>query len=171
MAEPLALPRGAVHLAPAPPAARHALRGRPETLARAAQALGLRVPETCRAVRDGDRALLWLGPDEFLLLQPPGIAAAGLAALAVDPVIAVDISQRQAGLILSGNDAASLLNAGCPLDLDPAPFPVGACTRTLLGRTEVVLWRAAPETFHLEVARSFLPYAVAFLREAAHGLD
>jgi len=71
---------------------------------------------------------------------------------------------------VEGADAAALLNAGCPLDLDEAAFPVNACTRTLLGKAEIVLWRMAPERFHVEAGRSFMPYLRAFLREAALGL-
>ena len=32
--------------------------------------LGLAVPDACRATVSGERSLLWLGPDEFLLLAP-----------------------------------------------------------------------------------------------------
>ena len=35
------------------------------------------------------------------------------------------------------------------------------CTRTVFGKAEIVLWRIAPEVFHLDVARSFVPYVWA----------
>jgi sarcosine oxidase subunit gamma len=63
------------------------------------------------------------------------------------------------------------LSAGCPLDLDLAAFPIGACTRTVLGKTEIVLWRRAQDSFHLEVWRSFATYLTAFLSEAIRGLE
>jgi sarcosine oxidase subunit gamma len=38
----------------------------------------------------------------------------------------------------------------------------------VLAKAEIVLWRTAPEIFHIEVWRSFLPYTQALLREIAH---
>jgi sarcosine oxidase subunit gamma len=60
-----------------------------------------------------------------------------------------------------------LLAAQCPLPLDLAAFPVDMCTRTVFAKAEVVLWRTAPETFRLEVARSFARYVVDMLSEIA----
>jgi sarcosine oxidase subunit gamma len=40
------------------------------------------------------------------------------------------------------------------------------CTRTVLAKAEVVLWRTATETFRIEVARSFVAYVSEFLAEA-----
>ena len=58
-------------LRPLAPASRLALRGGPQVLAAAADALELpRNESPCRAVRNRDRAALWLGPDERLLLGP-----------------------------------------------------------------------------------------------------
>ena len=79
----------------------------------------------------------------------------------------VDVSQRQIGLELSGANAALALNAGCPLDLGLGAFPVGAATRTMLSKAEIVLWRRETALFHVEVWRSFADYAVSFLAEAA----
>ena len=65
--------------------------------------------------------------------------------------------------------AARILNAGCPLDLDLHAFPVGFATRTLFDKIEIVLWRRAETTFHVEVWRSFAPFVAASLAEAARG--
>jgi sarcosine oxidase subunit gamma len=79
----------------------------------------------------------------------------------------VDVSHRQCGIELSGGAAVDVLNAGCPLDLAEAAFPIGMCTRTVLAKSEIALWRVAAGTFRLEVARSFVPYVRAFLHESA----
>jgi sarcosine oxidase, subunit gamma len=81
----------------------------------------------------------------------------------------VDVSHRQVGLIAAGPAAARVLNAGCPLDLDPHAFPVGFATRTLFDKVEIVLWRRAEATFHIEIWRSFAPFLAASLAEAARG--
>ena len=82
----------------------------------------------------------------------------------------VDVSHRQVGLLVHGPQSVLLLESGCPLDLDLRAFPVGMCTRTMLAKAEVVLWRPAAEEFHLEVWRSFAPYVTQFLAEAARGI-
>jgi sarcosine oxidase subunit gamma len=92
------------------------------------------------------------------------------SALSALPHSLVDVSHRQTAFTISGPHAATLLNAGCPLDLDEHAFPVGMCTRTMLAKTEVVLWRTAARGFRVEVWRSFAAYASQFLAEAARGI-
>ncbi len=133
-------------------------------------ALGVLMPTVpCRSVITRNRAALWLGPDEWLIVAPD--SASELAALARQaagehPVSIIDVSQRSGGLEVAGPRAAWCLNAFCALDLDLHAFPVGMCTRTLLGAAEIVLWRIAPEVFHLDVARSLMPYVRACLEES-----
>jgi sarcosine oxidase subunit gamma len=128
----------------------------------------------CRANASGDRAALWLGPDEWLLLAP--VAEGGElersleAALEGLPHSVVDVSHRQTAFGVSGPEATTLLACGCPLDLDEQAFAVGMCTRTLLAKAEVVLWRTAPATFRLEVWRSYAAYVSLYLSEAARGM-
>ena len=83
------------------------------------------------------------------------------------PHALVDISHRQIALRLGGPHAADILSGACPLDLGIAQFPVGACTRTVFAKADVVLWRTAADTFQLEVARSFGAYVSDLLREIA----
>ena len=123
----------------------------------------------CRAMVARDRAALWLGPDEWLILAPDGenaLAAQAAKAAEPSPASVVDVSHRAASIEISGPRAAWCLNAFCALDLDLSAFPPGMCTRTLLGKAEIVLWRLGPETFHIEVNRSFAPYVWRCLEEA-----
>lgn len=155
-----------------PPAARHVLRGGPQVLSAAADALGLRHSETpCRAVRNNARATLWLGPDERLLLGPADAAREmdGLlqSALAGMPHSLVETSHAHVAVELSGARGCAALNIGCPLDLDPAAFPVDMCTRTVFAKAQIVLWRTGPETFRVEISRSFAPYVTKILSLAA----
>ncbi|MDR3374355.1 MAG: sarcosine oxidase subunit gamma family protein [Ancalomicrobiaceae bacterium] len=128
-----------------------------------------REPLKANATADG-RAALWLGPDEWLLIGPEADHAAILgivAATVIEPSSLVDISHRNTGILLSGSRVEPVLNAGCPLDLDVSAFPVGMSTRTVLAKVEIVLWRKAASTFHLECGRSFAPYVHGFVAEAA----
>jgi sarcosine oxidase subunit gamma len=166
-------PRSSDWLRSIAPATRFVLQCGPAARAAAGAAFGLPLPEIpCRASAFENRAALWLGPDEHLLLGPAGdrqMIAAGLeTALAGIAHSLVDVSQRQIALQICGPDAAAILNAGCPLDLDPAEFPTGMCTRTLFGKADIILWRTGPAEFHLEVWRSFSDYVLGCLQEGAH---
>ena len=157
---------------PLPPAARYILRGGPQVMDAAGEVLGLSIGQTaCRAAVHGERAALWLGPDEQLLLAPSGSTAeiAGLFGprLRDLPHSLVDVSHRQMALQVGGPQAAAVMSAGCPLDLDRSAFPVGMCTRTMLAKAEIVLWRTADVVFRIEVWRSFAAYVSRFLAEAA----
>ncbi len=140
----------------------------------AAGALGVPLPNlpmTSATSSDGVSAL-WLGPDEWLILDQSGGNAAALrkkldAALASIAHSLVDISQRHIGVAIAGAGAALALNAHVPLDLDEAAFPVGKCTRTVFEKCEIVLWRRADDQFYLETGRSFVPYVTALLDLAA----
>jgi sarcosine oxidase subunit gamma len=154
------------------PASRFILQGGPAARAAAGEAFGVLLPESpCRAISLDNRAALWLGPDEHLLLGPAGdaqILAAGMAAaLAGIPHSLVDVSQRQIALQVSGPEASAILNVGCSLDLNPAEFPPGMCTRTLFGKADIVLWCTGATEYRLEVWRSFSDYVLGCLQEAA----
>jgi sarcosine oxidase, subunit gamma len=160
----------ALHLTDLPPCTRLVLRGRAAATRAVTAPLGFALPvEPCRAVTVGDRSALWLGPDEWLILAAPADSIAAALAQVLQPHAhsLVEVSQRQCAIEISGTAAADVLNAGCPLDLDPAAFPPGMCTRTVLAKSETILWRVAAEKFRLEVTRSFAPYVRRFLLEAA----
>jgi sarcosine oxidase subunit alpha len=133
-------------------------------------ALGVLLPTVpCRSVISRDRAALWLGPDEWLVVAPVGVS--GLAAQAKkaagdQPASIVEVSHRSQSLEVTGRNGVWCLNGFCALDLDLQAFPVGMCTRTLLGKAEVMLWRIAPEVFHIDVARSYVPYVWSCLEAA-----
>jgi sarcosine oxidase subunit gamma len=157
-----------------PPATRFVLQCGRGARDAAGRGFGLAMPEAaCRAESAAGRAALWLGPDERLLLAPDGLqdVLAGELESAIGslPHSLVDVSDRQVALAISGPAARDLLAYGCPLDLDDSAFPVGMCTRTVLARADVILWRPSPEEYHLETARSFAGYVLGWLREAERG--
>lgn len=153
---------------PAAPVRRLALRAPQESLAALSRALGLALPERpATSALAGARAALWLGPDEWLVIEEgegdPAAALSGVKAFHS----AVDVSHRDVGILVSGRGAEAALAAGCPRDLSAPAFPVGACARTVLGKAEVTVWRTAEEAFRVECRRSFGDYVFSFLAEAA----
>jgi sarcosine oxidase subunit gamma len=164
---------GAEWLKTLPPAARWVLHGDAQARARAAPVWGVGFSETaCRAVRRAERATLWLGPDEYLLLDLAAQDASATAAAIEDalrdaPHALVDVSHRQLALEVSGPHAEVILRGACPLDLHISQFPVGMCTRTVLAKADITLWRTREDAFHLEVWRSFADYVGGLLHEMA----
>ncbi|MBN8942767.1 MAG: sarcosine oxidase subunit gamma [Rhizobiales bacterium] len=161
----------AAELGVLPDAAKLVFRGRPAAIAAAERAFGLDLPrEACRFNAKGGRTAFWLGPDEWLLQaagEDPAVLFEGLGqALSGEPHSLVDVSHRSDAFALSGPKSAYVLNHGCPLDLSVAAFPVGMCTRTLIGKATVILSRPEPDMFHIDVWRSFAPYVWQLLDEA-----
>ena len=169
--EGLDLPSGPrFTLMEAPPAARFILRGGEAVRVACGMVFGAEPPSRLGPAGEGERAALWLGPDEWLLIADAADVSDVLETVLEGTAHSlVDVSHRQIGLIAGGPAAARVLNAGCPLDLGLKAFPVGFATRTVFDKAEIVLWRRAQATFHVEVLRSFAPYLVGLLAEAARG--
>lgn len=162
----------AVRLEAAAPAERISLRVRAEDVAALSGALGVDLPgkpKTSSSVNG--RTALWLGPDEWLVIAEGGsdVGNSLMQAAKNSGVLhsAADVSHRNTAILVSGPGAAAAINAGCPQDLSLKAFPVGACSRTVLGKVEIVLLRTGEEAFRVEVWRSFSDYAFGLLAEGA----
>jgi len=160
-----------VTLVPAGPAKRLSLRARPDAVAGLSQALGLELPMRPKssAAANG-RWALWLGPDEWLVIDAEEGTEAPVFTRVSGLYSAVEVSHRNAAILVTGPKAADVINAGCPQDLGLSAFPVGACSRTVLGKIEIVLLRTAPDAFRVECWRSFADYAFSYLSDAARGV-
>lgn len=149
-------------------AIRISLRAKEDAVPALSRALGLSLPVKPKSTTSkGARSALWIGPDEWLVIDSPDSSIA--ADLAKTKVLhsAVDISHRNVGILVSGKGADAVVNGGCPQDLSLEAFPVGAASRTVLGKIEIVLWRLAENEFRVECWRSFSAYAYTFLQECA----
>ena len=119
----VSLPSGpAFALAETPPSQRFVFRGGEAARAACSAAFGAELPTKLGQAGEGDeRAALWLGPDEWLLIaegEDPDLLAADIEdRLGAIPHSLVDVAHRQIGLLVSGAAAARALSAGCPLDL------------------------------------------------------
>ncbi|NWJ24227.1 sarcosine oxidase subunit gamma [Rhizobium sp. RM] len=157
-----------VSLKPAAPASRISLRAKSEAVAALSEALGLALPETSKtSSTSGLRSALWLGPDEWLVIDQAESDLTAVLSGVSGLFSTTDISHRNVAIIVSGPGAEAALNAGCPQDLSLNVFPVGACSRTIFGKAEIVLLRVADDTFRLECWRSFAEYVGGLLQEAA----
>ena len=126
-----------------------------------------------------DAAVLWLGPDEWLIFGPVDgeRALEGQLRTAVgnsaDGAAIVDVSANRTTLEVRGPRVRELLEFGCPIDLHQRVFGPGRCAQTLLARANVLVWHVGNEpddTWRLLVHPSIAAYVAAWLADAADGL-
>lgn len=148
------------------------LRVDPESPAaqRIEKCLGAPLPRACgRTSAAVPGTALWLGPDEWLIVSPPGTAAATAeldAALAGEPGSAVDVSANRTVLELRGPAARQVLEKGCALDLHPRAFGSGQAVVTQVGPVQVVLWQTDESAYRLLPRASFADYLARWLMDA-----
>jgi sarcosine oxidase subunit gamma len=158
---------GAVTLAAVPFLAQVDLRLDPAEAAMSPFALPL---EANTATEHGDRSVLWLGPDEWLVTDPDGLGPEIVAELQTRLAgvhhSVVDVSANRVALEVGGPRAWEALSSGCPLDLDPRSWTDGRCAQTLLARVPVIL-HARDRATRVLVRPSFAGYLVDWLLDAA----
>src|SRR5262245_26247302 len=100
-----------------------------DAAARIGARLGGPLPVVPKAgVEAGEWHILWLGPDEWLVVGPcepfdePGASI-------------VDVSANRTTIEVRSRD---VLEHGCTLDLHPRAFHAGRCAQTTVARTQVI---------------------------------
>jgi sarcosine oxidase subunit gamma len=154
-----------------------ALRGSgdPAFVEAAAAALGLAPPlEPNRVGERGRVRMLWLGPDEWLVVTPDGKAEALakklLEKLQGQAAAVVEVSEARAVIGLAGPRARDVLSHGCSLDLHPRAFGPGRCAQTLLSRVPIILdQRDGAPSYDIYVHRSFAEHLWGWLEDAGAG--
>ena len=123
------------------------------------------LPTECGQVttRADGAAVLWLGPDEFLLIAQEEAVAGTLAAEAVAALgdgagQVVDLSSNRTTFELDGPAARAVLEKSCAADLHPRAFTAATAIATVIGNVPVVLWKTGDETFCLFPRTSFADY-------------
>lgn len=135
--------------------------------------LGVSVPRTPNTVREKDEtAILWLSPDEWLIVVPGGrevkLSAELRKALARQHTALTDVSDSRTVIGLTGPHARDVLMKGCSLDLHPRAFAAGHCAQTRLARAHMLLHQLDESpAYDIYVHRSFADYAWRWLENAA----
>lgn len=157
-----------VAIAPSGPAFRTVLRAHRDALSDIGSALEVVLPQKPKssATNKNGRIALWLGPDEWLIIDEKADPMTSLTTCKALFSV-VDVSHRNTAIKIAGRGARATLEAGCPQDLSDVAFPVGAGSRTVLGKVEVVILRTGPNAYRVECWRSFADYAFRFLADAA----
>lgn len=138
------------------------LRGDPSTLP-------FEPPGPNNTTKWNGRDVLWLGPDEWLVVGELGEEDSVQRELA--DVMAdrhhsvVDVSANR--VVFDLTDGRDLLSGGCGLDLDPSRWRPGMCAQTLFGGAQVIVHQLDERTTRVFVRPSFAGYVLERLRAAS----
>ncbi|WP_370045950.1 MULTISPECIES: sarcosine oxidase subunit gamma [Salipiger] len=139
--------------------------------AKLGELLGLGVPEPLSAVEEGDRALLWMAPDELLLLLPYDAVPEVLEQLNTTFegwfIAITDVSDARAQFRLSGPHLRDVLSKVTPADMSPDAFTPGMVRRSRLAQVAAGYWLRSASEAQVFVFRSVGDYAFRVLSLAA----
>ncbi|MEL7089990.1 MAG: sarcosine oxidase subunit gamma family protein [Planctomycetota bacterium] len=129
------------------------------------------VPDQLQVVAKGDNRVVWMSPDELLVILPrdgvaPAVARTG-EVLGKAHHMALDVSDARALIRLSGAHVGEVLAKGVPCDVSEKAFPPGTARRTHLAGLAVGLWRVSPDQWEVVCFRSYAHHLVAWLEQAA----
>lgn len=137
--------------------------------------LGVSLPVVPNTIAEGeDITVCWMGPDEWLLVLPPGEqtrCVAGLSqVLGQLHASAVDTTGGYTLVNVAGARRRELLAKGCTLDLHPASLSPGQCAQTNLGKAGVLLIprgeSSDAQSFDVILRRSFADYLGIWLEHS-----
>lgn len=121
-----------------------------------------------------DTSVLWLGPEEFLVVAPReaheslggDLIQALREALGDGAGQVVDLSANRTTFELTGPRARAVLEKGCSLDLHPRVLKPGTALSTEIGNIPVVLWKTGDESYRLFPRASFADFLGRWLLDA-----
>lgn len=137
----------------------YSLRGNPSDprfMAACEAALGARPP---LEPNTANGEILWLGPDEWLVVTGKALTAPSL--------VLVEVTASRQAIDVSGPDAEEVMSRAATLDFHVKSFRVGTCAQTNLARTQGLIHRLGAQHFRIYVRTSFARYLRAWLRDAA----
>ena len=140
-----------------------------KALVKGLKALDLSVPDRRRIITAGDKAVLWMSPDELLLLVPYSQAVTTVAALdkalVKEHALVVDVSDARSMFRVTGKQADQVLMKLCPVDF--AALGADEVRRTRAAQVAAALWRSGPDQLSLVCFRSVAGYVMAALEHSA----
>ncbi|MBB3039190.1 sarcosine oxidase subunit gamma [Hoyosella altamirensis] len=142
--------------------------------AAAAKVLGVDLPVTpCTYATHSDSAVIWVGPEEWLVTSASASPVAQehelRSAVVAHGGSATDVSGQRTTLRLRGPHTLDILTKGCSLDLHPQVYTLGSAAQTALGEAGVILMAmdGTGTDYRILVRSSFARYLADWLLDAA----
>jgi len=129
----------------------------------------LEIPNTLQAESNKNYTMIWIGPDEFLLLVPEFSEAdveEKLRKKMEGHYAIANVSGGQTLLELSGERAETILKKSTVYDVHESNFPVAKAVTTKFAKSQVIIIRTGAESFQLVVRRSFSDYIWQWIVDA-----
>jgi sarcosine oxidase, subunit gamma len=127
--------------------------------------LPFEAPAPNTTVTWGMRDVLWLGPDEWLVVGEAGTESSTVEelerALADHHHSVIDVSANR--IVFDLTDRPEAIASACGIDLDPVRWRPGMCAQTLFGQAQVILHQRDERTTRVFVRPSFAGYVEALL--------
>lgn len=140
-----------------------------DAVEQAARILDVDLPrEPNHAVGSGSRAL-WMGPNEWMVVEPAATSADLDAVKGAAAVLAVEVGDGRYALDIDGPAARDFLSQAISIDLHPRVFPVDRTAMTLFAQIPVVIDHVAPDRFRLWFDVSLRDYVRKWCDEALLG--
>jgi len=118
----------------------------------------------------GDRMVIWLGPDEWMIMAENGAAPSITAELDTPEaghVAATDVSDAIGAITMKGPHVRDVLAKHCGLDFHPDAFTPGMAQQSLLSHAGVTIACLKADCFLVIGRSSFMPYIVALMQDAS----
>lgn len=135
--------------------------------------LAVELPTDPNTVADGPNVtVLWLGPNEWLLLTLPDEQYETVRALKNSLghlfTAVTDVSGGQTIINIQGVHAKDVLAKSCTLDLHQSIFSPGQCAQTNMGKVVAIIRQLDQSpSYDIIVRRSFADHLARWLKDAA----
>ncbi|MXU65470.1 sarcosine oxidase subunit gamma [Oceanomicrobium pacificus] len=134
-------------------------------------ATGADLPDRRRISAAKEQRLLWMSPDELLILTDHGAAPDLVKRLSTEltgqHALVLDLSDARSRIRLSGQGVREVLAKGAPVDLAPGRFEPGEVRRTRIGQIAAAFWLLSETEAEVICFRSVAPFLFDWLSTAA----
>ncbi|WP_407496139.1 sarcosine oxidase subunit gamma [Pseudooceanicola sp. MF1-13] len=134
-------------------------------------ATGTAAPEARKMSANGDTSVLWLSPDEAMVICPradlKSVQEKLTSALGSAHALVADMSDARATFRISGDDAHVREVMARLIPVDMSTFEVGEVRRTRMAQIAAANWMPEAGVVQLVCFRSVAQYAFDLLKDAA----
>ena len=138
-----------------------------EAIAGVGALIGVDLPLKPNHTNGSQPRVIWMGPDEWMLIEP-GVSESELEAVrGTATTLAVSVADGRYALDVTGPLARDFLAKACPVDLRASAFPVDRSAMTLFAQVPVIIDYHASDAFRLWFDVSLRDYVRQWCAEAS----